>query len=90
MADPKENAANLLVAAEKYDLMELKQMCEESLCVIMSLRSVLDTMMAKSTPRNCLTSARYSVTSSVTSSPVQFLNWDDFNLGAYKMHLTTS
>ena len=64
MADPKEKAANLLVAAEKYDLMELKQMCEESLCVNMSLRNVLDTMMAKSTPRNCLTSARYSVTSS--------------------------
>jgi len=66
MADPKEKAANLLVAAEKYDLMELKQMCEESLCVNMSLRNVLDTMVAKTTPRNCLTSARYSVTPSVS------------------------
>ena len=40
----KDGAANILVAAEKYALVDLKQMCEESLCVHMTVENVLDMM----------------------------------------------
>ena len=40
----KVSIANLLVAAEKYNLVDLKKLCEESLCVHMSVNNVLDMM----------------------------------------------
>ena len=43
--DLEENAAGLLAAAEKYDLQELKRMCEESLCSTMTTDNVLDMLV---------------------------------------------
>ena len=40
-----EKAADLLVAAEKYDLKELKQMCEDNLCVNLNLENALDMLV---------------------------------------------
>ena len=40
--DLKEGAADILVAAEKYALVDLKEMCEESLGVHMTVGNVLD------------------------------------------------
>ena len=40
----KVSIANLLVAAEKYNLVDLKKLCEERLCVQMSVNNVLDMM----------------------------------------------
>ena len=45
----KEVAANLLVAAEKYQVTDLKNLCEESLCVNITLDNVLDTLEQTST-----------------------------------------
>ena len=39
------NAPGLLEAAEKYDLQELKKMCEESLCSTMTTDNVLDMLV---------------------------------------------
>ena len=38
----KAGAKHLLVAAEKYNLVDLKKFCEESLCVNMTVENVLD------------------------------------------------
>ena len=38
-------AADLLVAAEKYDLKELKRMCEDKLCVNLNLDNALDMLV---------------------------------------------
>ena len=40
----KEVAANLLIPAEKYQVTDLKNLCEESLCVNITLDNVLDTL----------------------------------------------
>ena len=45
VGDLEENAAGLLAAAEKYDLQELKRMCEESLCCTMNTDNVLDMLV---------------------------------------------
>ena len=42
--DLKDGAADILVAAEKYALVDLKKMCEESLCVHLTVENVLDMM----------------------------------------------
>ena len=41
----QQNAASLLMAAEKYDLMELKQKCEVSLSHDLDIDNVLDTLV---------------------------------------------
>ena len=40
-----EKAADLLVAAEKYDLKELKLMCEDNLCVNLNLDNAIDMLV---------------------------------------------
>ena len=40
----KEVAAKLLIAAEKYQVADLKHLCEESLSVNITLDNVLDTL----------------------------------------------
>ena len=45
VTDMEEHAAGLLAAAEKYDLQELKRMCEESLCSTMTTDNVLDMLV---------------------------------------------
>ena len=40
-----ENATDLLVAAEKYDLKELKQICEDHLCLTLNVDNVVDRLI---------------------------------------------
>ena len=40
-----EKATNLLIAAEKYDLKELKQICENSLCLSLDVDNVVDRLI---------------------------------------------
>ena len=43
--DTGDNATNLLIAAEKYDLKELKQICEDNLCLTLNVDNVVDRLI---------------------------------------------
>ena len=45
VAELDEKAADLLVAAEKYDLHDLKRMCEDNLCVNLNLENALNMLV---------------------------------------------